>query len=153
MLKNIQAPEIGKDIHDWIRIRHYDWWNFLINEIPTPENFDERLPDCIFMYHKSRYAGRANCTYCKYSIPWALSEQENYDKTIAHEICHTFAKRITGYSAKHGPFWNYLINVVCGFKNMSECNSYKWPTQSIFNKAKKLRQILKLKEQINALSK
>lgn len=151
--KNLDNTTIGKDIRIWICMRHHDWWEFLIHKLPLPGNFDIREPEVKFHYTRSRWAGRANGAWCKYALPWAFSERENYDGTIAHELCHTFSKRASGFNANHGAFWFYLIRVVCRFKNMCEYNSYNWPKPIHFMKARKLREIDRIKLQLEALSK
>lgn len=143
--------EITTDIRVWIRVRHFDWWNFLLHAVPLPNNFDITTPDIKFHYLRSKWAGRANGKWCKYSVPHALVARKKYDSTIAHEVCHSFANRLVGFNTKHGALWHYLFQTVCEFTD----EPVYWNDGSVeikhVNLAKKLREIDKLKEQLSKL--
>jgi hypothetical protein len=145
--------EIGTDIRNWIRVRHFDWWNFLLHAVLLPQGPDFNItePEIKFHYLRARWAGRANGHWCKYSVPHALVAREKYDSTIAHEVCHSFAHRLVGFNAKHGALWHYLFQTVCGFTN----EPMYWDKGSVEIKhvklAKKLREIDKIKEQLSKL--
>ena len=130
----------------YIKERHEYWWNYLLERVWVPENFKSAIPETRFVTKKSRIAGSASSMYCEYNLLYAMEQGEEFDETICHEICHTFAKRIKLHEG-HGSFWEYLYQVVCGVKR-GKYHYYKKPNEDTIAAAKAIRKLLKLKAQM-----
>lgn len=141
---------------DFVIERHEFWWNYLLENAKYPENFNRKLPVIKWNDRKSGTAGWANYAYCKYNLHYVLSEGENYDDTIAHELCHVFDRRLMAVVKTirpvrdgHGGLWAYLYNVVCKVER-GKYHSYDAP--KVDEQIKQLRKLRKLQQRLNALA-
>ena len=87
-----------------IKKRHRYWWYYLLERVWAPDNFDRVFPGIEFSTRLTRFAAKANSTRCEYNINYALQENDKYDETICHEVCHTFAKRLLPHPT-HESLW------------------------------------------------
>lgn len=109
----------GFAIFHYIKQRHEYWWEHLLANVQVPDNFDRRCPmieyDFLFTARNIATSWKHKC---RYRLHHALNHMRNsphaFDNVIAHEVCHSFASRIYR-NEKHGNFWLYLVQVVCGF--------------------------------------
>jgi len=136
--------------------RHKFWWEFLLEHCAVPNGFDTRLPKIEWFDSRSDTAAFAGYYDCKYNLRYVLSELEEYDTTVCHEICHTFTKRVVYKNSfiprkkdHHGQLWSYFYNVVCGAER-GRYHNYKRPEMT--EEVKALREVLRLKEKIKKLA-
>ena len=81
--------------------------------------------------------------------------KEDFDETIAHEVCHTFERRMRRANPNiirdkggHGAMFFYLYQVILGIDR----NEYHHYGKCILtNEVKAMRKIKKLQAQIDAL--
>ena len=113
------------DLLAWTKERHEFWWQHLLDNMKYPDNFDMSIPELEFTYNKSNCAGTASYVGCTYNFNYLSEFKEDFDSTIAHEICHVFVSRLQAFclhiqrvKGGHGPLWFYTYNVVCGFNSM-----------------------------------
>ena len=147
-----------------VKGRHSFWWKHLVEKAghSLPINFDVEMPSCVFLDKGKRIAGSANRRECTYNLQYALSEDDVYDVTICHEICHTFDLRMNlcafnqyedNYSHDaHGSFWRYLFNVICNQKR-GRYHAYDHPDESVHTTLKQLKQLKRLQRKAAELGK
>ena len=138
------------DIHNWARGRHEFWWKYLLQNMRCAHGMKVDTPTIEFSFKKSGYAGTAGYEGCTYNTNYLIEAKENFDSTIAHEICHVFVARLQWHSRNiqrvkggHGPLWFYTFNVVCGF-DKQKYHSYGAP--KLTEEAKLLKKYKKLQE-------
>jgi len=155
------------DVVEWVAQRHQYWWDHLRDSI-LPEVKNRADPDIQFWASRGGTAGKANSIWCKYNLAYPtmlqrIGKMESYDETIAHEVCHVFAKRM--WSPKtatesclkgikipgHGELWLYLIRCVCGFRSHSKRHHMPRPSDVDLSKARKLVKVWKLEKQLQQL--
>lgn len=83
---------------------------------------------------------------CVYFAAYFGQPGLDYEKTVAHEVCHSFAKQLMPESAWHGEFFLFLLRVVCGFRSASIRHNYDVAS------AKRLEEALKLAKRIGRLT-
>ena len=141
------------DILQWAKDRHEFWWKHLLENAKYPEKFDITVPTLEFTYNKSGCAGTGSYDGCAYNANYLIEFKEDFDSTIAHEICHVFISRLRVYSLHikrmkggHCPLFFYIFNVVCGVQHY-KYHSYGAP--KLTEEAKILRKYKKLQVLIN----
>ena len=140
----------------WVEQRHAYWWDTLCHDVKTPVGTDLDRPECRFNDKVSSFAGKANTTWCEYNLNYVFMMREQFDETIAHEVCHTFVNRVRKVNSNlfrvnggHGPLFFYLYNVILEV-NRNECHHY--PKCILTDEVKAIRKIKKLQAQINAMN-
>jgi len=138
----------------WIEERHEYWWNYLLAHVPLSKNFDINTPEIFYTTRRSRVAATANRSYCEYNLGYVVQEsQEEYDVTVCHEICHSFADRLVSRRAKHGTLWEYLFNIVCkqtrGQRHSYSCLPAKGTAAA--ERMKKTFKLLELQKKLDTL--
>jgi len=137
------------DTKTWVLSRHEYWWKFLLKHMPFAL-LDDTAPVCEFVVKNSKSAGTASRRDCRYNLAYAVTGgRTEYDWTICHEICHTFAARAMHTSATHGELWAFLYNKVCG---ASRGRFHSYNRAAAAQAARPLRKILKLQEKIRKLT-
>lgn len=131
--------------------RHEYWWNYLLDHVYVPENFERELPLFEYVTRISRVAGTASSRSVRYNLNYVLQEGAKYDETVCHEICHVFANRLVP-GTKHGSLWYYLFNVVCKVER-GQHHSYSRPTPETKNNSKVLKKLIKLQEELSKCTK
>lgn len=130
-----------------IKARHEYWWNYLLERLPVPDDFDRTLPGIELTTKLSRTAGWAYRNRCVYNLNYAVQKDVEYDETVCHEICHVFVDRIpTGKYKGHTSLWYYLYNVVCQSQR-DKFHSYRPIT---LEQTRLMRKLLKTQEKIAA---
>jgi predicted SprT family Zn-dependent metalloprotease len=102
----------------YVTERHNYWWNHLLQNTPGANTIADKTPPTIrWAFHKSRTHACANHLYCKYNLNYVILRKDDYDSTIAHELCHSLARRmrLNDGPQGHGTFWQYLHKHICGF--------------------------------------
>ena len=127
----------------WIHERHVHWHGVMNDyfghrayRVWTPPN----LSDVKIVNRAPKKAGCYNSRehLCTYYLPYAIVAGEHeYDKTIAHEVCHSWQWTIRPGISAHGEFFLYLLNEVCGFTKAD-----RWHTYST-SKAKKVQALIR----------
>jgi len=131
----------------WLKERHEFWWNHLLENMPHP-GITTTAPKILYETRLSSVAARANTYWCKYNLHYLFNEGNDYDETIAHEVCHTFVNRVevgmpqTGRTGSHNILWFYAYNVVCGI-DRGATHSYDVKSSPMVEQVK---EFLKLKE-------
>ena len=141
------------DLVQWIEERHAYWWMRLMGEVKLLAG---PMPDCQFQARKAKWAGRAYSRQrlCIYNLSYATSTtREEYDKTIAHEVCHIAAYCLMPDHGSHGDLWQYLFNVVLDFRRGRYHNYDRAAANRAHPLAKKIEKAWKLKRQIETSSK
>lgn len=134
----------------FVEERHAYWWDYLLERVWVPENFNRDVLKIKYSTRLSKSAATANTYFCTYNLNYVLQEQGAYDETICHEVCHVFARRIFTYVG-HDTLWRYFYNVVCK-TNRGQYHDYKLiirKTQRTEN-MKAVKELLKLQEKIAA---
>jgi len=143
----------------WTKERHSYWWEFLLTQASVPTKFDIYEPEIEFYSSTGKVSGRAWNNKCAYNVNYLfLSDDNSYDSTIAHEICHVFTGRVIvldrymNYRMKgHCNLWCYLYRVVCGFN--SETNGHKLtPLENSDPNIQAFRMMQKIKQLESELS-
>lgn len=84
---------------------------FKPNDLPS-------LPAVKIVDAVNRYCGQYHpaTNTCEYSLPFCVYEGEQYNETIAHEVCHCIHPRLYGKSDPvHGKNFLWLLRDVCKF--------------------------------------
>lgn len=61
-----------------------------------------------------KYSSAKHC--CIYMLDYMAVVDDEYEETIAHEVCHAYQQMILPSSKWHGDFFLFLLRNVCGFK-------------------------------------
>lgn len=133
-----------------VKERHEYWWNPLLTRMWVPLEFCIIPPEIKFVNRNSRTAGRAWASTCEYNLNYIIQENNKYNETICHEICHSFAKRLISDSSWHGDLWTYLYVKVCG-QCRSQYHNYQRPVETPEIKA--IKELLRLQKKISACTK
>jgi len=134
-----------------VQERHKYWWNYLLDHVYVPENFNRELPPFEYVTRISRVAGTASMIKVTYNLNYVVQEGDSYDDTVCHEICHVFADRLIPRT-KHGTLWHYLFNVVCKAER-GRYHNYSRPTLETKNNVKALKKLIKLQEELSKCTK
>lgn len=104
--------------------QHHLWWDRLTGALKRVTPIVTPKPSLVFFAGPSKWAGRYRSLPHRitYSLPYALLN--SYEETIAHEMCHAFAKRIEPKSAWHGELFRFLMQHGCGFADHACCHDY-----------------------------
>ena len=129
-----------------VKERHAYWWNFLLERVWVPEDFNREIPEVRLTTRLSRTAGRANCVWAEYNLNFVLQEGDKYDETICHEVCHCFANRLVRWT-KHGSLWAYIYNEVCA-ATRGRYHSYSKPVKTEAVEA--IKEMMRLQKKIAA---
>ena len=132
-----------------IRERHEYWWNFLLEKVYVPEAYDREVPVIKLSTQSSRTAGRACIMWCEYNLGYALQEDDKFDETICHEVCHAFANRLYRNEG-HGNFWRYCYQVICD-SGRGRYHSYQRPVKTPEIEA--IKKLLTLQKKLVACTK
>jgi hypothetical protein len=101
---------------EWISQRHAYWCQRLYEFSKTLGVTPRAQPTmCVYLPGKREAGHYSSLHGCAYSLAYAMSEDE-FDSTIAHEVCHAYQKSLMPDAAWHGEFFLFLLQVVCGKK-------------------------------------
>lgn len=111
---------------EYIARQHCIYWDLLARfcreftayKPPAPPSFS--IVDTVFR-HCGMYSPQRN--HCEYSLAYCVYEGENYNDTVAHELCHAMHHRIYKCKPAHGSDFLFLLRDVCKFPNATATHS------------------------------
>ncbi len=123
------------NFYDWItwaEDRHNFWCEHMekyIDALPghAPYHYARPVPE--FKNTAARWAGQYQTkrNRCKYALPYIFMLKNEYDETIAHEVCHAYQKIVYPDSAWHGEMFHYMLRVICGFSGAKSTHTNYQP--------------------------
>lgn len=90
-------------------------WRKLCTMVPFVA--DTTLPKIVIKDLGINKAGTGSKTKVTFNINFIMTvSYEQFDVTVIHELCHTYAARINSSYKVHGDLWKFLFNTVMGIK-------------------------------------
>lgn len=119
------------DREKWIRERHFYWclrieeygrtahgepFQCVLNAIRPTLELDGNVRAWAGEFHRRERV-------CKYAVLYAFKIGDEFDETIAHEVCHAYQRSFLKDCKSHGELFYYLLRVVCGFHDAKRTHS------------------------------
>ncbi len=129
----------------WAKERHDHWCRELFTWAGELKRREFQHPYCHFVVWSNKIAGRyyASTDIVEYNLAYLYTAKHAFDRTIAHEVCHSVACKLRPSAAWHGDFFMFLLQDVCGLDSATAGHDYD------VRAAKQIASYLKQLEKIN----